>query len=160
MLLLAFGRIWWQYPTQTGNDQRQVQSSLGQVRDWSELDQAGTCHMMKLQSSGVLESFRSGFIKSGIDKSWHAWGGQPTNDWTVRASARRASLRCVDSGIPRVHRLLTRTAIVTLSMVAGMSDHFTRGLWPNQFRLLGLTVMSSGNVLVANNRSDCSTLPY
>ena len=37
--------------------------------------------MMKLQSSGVLESFRSGFIKSGIDKSWHAWAGQSTDDW-------------------------------------------------------------------------------
>ena len=127
-LLLAFGRIWWQYPNQTGNDQRQVQSSLGQVRDWSELEQAGTCHMMKLQSSGVLESFRSGFIKSGIDKSWHAWAGQSTDDWFCLGACQRESLKSVDSGIPRVHRLVTRTAI-TLSLGAGMSYHFTRGLW-------------------------------
>ena len=115
---------------------------------------------MKLQSSGVLESFRSGFIKSGIDKSWHAWGGQPTNDWAVRASARRASLRCVDSGIPRVHRLVARTAIVTLSMVARMSTVSREVYGPTKFRLLGLTIMSSGNVLVANKHMTRNTVRH
>ena len=70
----------------------------------------------------------------------------------VLAFARRASLRSVDSGIPRVHRLVTRTSIETLSMVAGMSTVSREVYGPTKFRLLGLTVMSSGNVLIANKR--------